>query len=304
MNFNNKTQNISVSFDPDFINMLKNFKSKHSNIQSSANYLNGSTGKLNNSIDNLPSQNKRPSFNGTVDPIKSVEDIQAVKEYFLNQPIRCKTNHTNIRNYTLFVFTINCSRRIGDVLKLKIKDVLNKDMTFKNYIGENQSIGIQEQKTKKLIRIPINEASKEALQMYFNTLTTINFDDPIFKSPKEKNIIQAQSNYNKALLTGDLGKIKYAKDRLDIAINFTHSLEPRSVSKILKDMSRDIGLEAKGININTHSMRKTGAYHLYNKSHDIEAVAKLLNHTKSEVSKRYIGINQDEIDTNVLNLNL
>lgn len=305
-NQNNTTEITSASLSPELLTYMQELKilqNKSIFKQPHIIHSEGSINDLKQIEDKLPIQNKK-GLNGTTDPIKDSKDIEAAKAYFLNQPLRYKNNQTNIRNYALFVFTINCARRIGDVLKLKIKDVLNEDMTFKHYIGEKQSIGIQEQKTKKTIRIPINQSAQEALLMYFNTLTEINFNDPIFKSRKSKDINKAKNEYIKALSIGDKNKIKYTKDRLDVAINFTHSLEPKAVSTILKKMSKEIGLDKKGININTHSMRKTKAYHIYQQTHNLETVSKLLNHSKSNVTKRYIGIDQEEIDDVVCSINL
>lgn len=284
---------IAVSFASEFFNSLYQIKIKNVIYQSKQPEC--STINSKQTTDKLPIPKKK-GYNGTVDPIKDINDIEAAKAYFLNKPARHKNNPTNIRNYALFVLGINCARRIGDILQLKIRDVLNEDMSFKYYIGENQSVGIEEQKTKKTIRIKLNDAAKDALKMYFDALPEINFDDPIFKSGKSKNINQARNNYEQALASGNKKKIKYAKERLDIAINFTNSLEPRSVSTIIKEMSREIGLDKKGININTHSMRKTKAYHVYKKEGDIERVLKLLNHSKVNISRRYIGIDQEEID--------
>ena len=49
-----------------------------------------------------------------VEPIRNTEDIQAMKDYLRNW---------NERNYILFLFGINSGLRIGDILKLKVKDV-------------------------------------------------------------------------------------------------------------------------------------------------------------------------------------
>lgn len=243
---------------------------------------------------------KKHSFNTTVDPIKEQSQIKAAKQYFLNQPQRYKNNPINIRNYTLFVFTINCARRIGDILKLNIGDILNDDFTFRYYIGKNQSIGIVEQKTSKTIRVPLNNDAKEALQMYFNTMSKIDLSAPLFKSRVSKDINKAQQEYNKAFLTNDENKIDYKKQRLDIAINFTHTLEPRSVSKIIKTMSREIGLDKQGLNINTHSMRKTCVHFIYRMTKDLELCRIILNHSKIETTRRYLGINQDEINAAIM----
>ena len=49
-----------------------------------------------------------------VDPIRDKDDIQAMKEYL---------REWNERNYLLFLFGINSGLRVGDILKIRVKDV-------------------------------------------------------------------------------------------------------------------------------------------------------------------------------------
>lgn len=48
--------------------------------------------------------------------------------------------------------------------------------------------------------------------------------------------------------------------------------------------------------IGTHTMRKTLGYHMYQQSHDIELVRKILNQTDEKSTRRYIGIDQEMVD--------
>ena len=45
-----------------------------------------------------------------------------------------------------------------------------------------------------------------------------------------------------------------------------------------------------GISLSTHTIRKTTAYHLYERTNDISLVMKLLNHSSEAVTLRYLGI--------------
>lgn len=56
---------------------------------------------------------------GTTQPIKSKDDIQRLKDYFLQRG--------EIRNYTMITLALNTSLRIGDLLSLRWKDVYNFD---------------------------------------------------------------------------------------------------------------------------------------------------------------------------------
>jgi len=62
--------------------------------------------------------------------------------------------------------------------------------------------------------------------------------------------------------------------------------------KILNRAAKNIGLEE----IATHTMRKTFGYHFYKKTGDIAMLQEIFNHSAPSVTKRYIGITQDEID--------
>ena len=63
-----------------------------------------------------------------VDPIRDKDDIQAMKEYL---------REWNERNYLLFLFGINSGLRVGDILRIRVKDV------------QGWYIKIKEQKTGK-----------------------------------------------------------------------------------------------------------------------------------------------------------
>lgn len=48
--------------------------------------------------------------------------------------------------------------------------------------------------------------------------------------------------------------------------------------------------------IGTHTLRKTFGYHFYKKTKDVAMLQDIFNHSAPVVTKRYIGITQDEID--------
>ncbi|QJC92671.1 putative bacteriophage integrase [Bacillus velezensis] len=53
-----------------------------------------------------------------VQPIRSLEKIQEVKQYLMKK---------SDRDYFLFIFGMNSALRISDVLPLRVRDVRNKD---------------------------------------------------------------------------------------------------------------------------------------------------------------------------------
>lgn len=48
--------------------------------------------------------------------------------------------------------------------------------------------------------------------------------------------------------------------------------------------------------IGTHTMRKTFGYHHYKRNKDVAKLQEIFNHSAPSITKRYIGIRQDEID--------
>lgn len=56
--------------------------------------------------------------------------------------------------------------------------------------------------------------------------------------------------------------------------------------------------------IGTHTMRKTFGYHYYKRTKDIVSLQMLFNHSSPAVTKRYIGITQDELDDSLAEFRL
>lgn len=74
---------------------------------------------------------------------------------------------------------------------------------------------------------------------------------------------------------------------------FQNRLDRNAAYRIINNACLEIGLE---VNVGTHSLRKTFGYHHYQKFKDIAMLQKIFNHSTPEVTLRYIGIEQDEID--------
>lgn len=191
-----------------------------------------------------------------VEPIKNVKDIMKVKQYLLGK--------ANKRDYMLFVVGINVGLRAGDLLKLKIKDIMEDNKIV-------DSVTIIEEKTDKKRTFELNKSAKEAISLYISTLKDIDEDSYLFKSRKG-----------------------------------TGSLTVESAHKIIKTTLRDLNIKG---NYGTHTLRKTFAYHCYiNNIKDnptiINTLQRMLNHSSSAVTLRYIGITK-EVITDVYNsLNL
>lgn len=110
----------------------------------------------------------------TSEPLRTKDDIQKMKTYFLE--------NRRYRDYALFVLGVNTALRIGDLLRLTWKDI----MDFKT--GQiNDHLTLIEQKTQKKNTVLLNIATKEALSILNSSLIHVEPDDYIFKSNRGKN---------------------------------------------------------------------------------------------------------------------
>ena len=107
---------------------------------------------------------------GTTQPIRNLQDIQRMKNYFLEKG--------QIRNYTMITLALNTSLRISDLLHLKWSNVYWFEREeFREHIR------IVEQKTHKSTQIFINQEARHALSLLKNAKKGgIGEDDYIFKS--------------------------------------------------------------------------------------------------------------------------
>ncbi len=173
-----------------------------------------------------------------VEPIRDREKINYVK--------RILKEH-GTRDYLLFLMGINSGLRISDILKLKVKDVLNK-----NYIE------IKEQKTGKYKRFPITDSFKTELDEY---LIGKNPEGWLFYSQRGGKAITRIQAY-----------------------------------RIINNACFQAGIEER---VGTHTLRKTFGYHFYQENKDVALLQSILNHSAPCVTLRYIGINQDLIDSSL-----
>lgn len=112
-----------------------------------------------------------------VEPIRDKKKIQEIKKILRNSK--------NWRDYVLFVLGMNFGLRIGDLLKIQIKDIVNSDGKIKD------TFEIVEQKTKKRNVIKINHVAKEALELLF--------DKTNLADNKNNYLIFNKRNYSKSI---------------------------------------------------------------------------------------------------------
>lgn len=199
-------------------------------------------------------RNKTP-----VEPIRSLDDIERIKQYFLTTKGH---GNTRIRNYAYFVLSLNVARRCGDIVKLRVCDVLNADGSFKSHL-----IFDHEQKTGKRSMIVLNSKSTEALKLYFDTLKEYKMSDWLF--PKLNDPLKHMS------VDGMRRMLQRTVEALHIDMRIgTHSLRKTMPYHIISNSTN---------------------------TEDEVMVSQLLKHSSVKTTYHYIGRSQTEIDQMVEN---
>ncbi len=210
------------------------------------------------------------SIDRFVEPIREKADVARVASYLLERAKEAKSpNKKNAayRDWLLYVVGVNVGLRVSDLTKLTWDHILNPDMkTFRQYDPHNK----KEKKTDKLKTIYINDAMKDAFALYLSKTGVVP------KSGEEEYIFTV--NY----------KRKDGK---------CHTISTAAVEKMVKRATKACSLKG---NYNTHSLRKTYAYHKfmqYQAEGDPLALEKVqydLNHYNSRDTLRYLGITRNE----------
>lgn len=125
---------------------------------------------------------------------------------------------------------------------------------------------IKEQKTGKRNRIAINEKAREAMQMYFNE-----------RNPAEDEFIFSKR---------------------------TNPYKPLSRSQAYRIIKDDANHTTSEEAVSCHSLRKTFGYFAWQEGVQPALLMDVFNHSSYAITKRYLGIEQDEKDLVYLNINI
>ena len=93
----------------------------------------------------------------------------------------------------------------------------------------------------------------------------------------------------------------YPEDWLFNSKKGNHSITRIQAYRIISRACRKAGITNK---IGTHTLRKTFGYHFYQEKKDVALLQTIFNHSTPTVTLRYIGINQDMIDSNLKSFSL
>ena len=158
------------------------------------------------------------------------------------------------RNYTVFQVGKATLLRVSDVLALKYDDVFASDGSIQSHVL------IHDKKTGKPNELYLEPVSND-LKVYYNWLDSNGIHSEwLFPSLKKQNI------------------------GTDTHIN------ERQFYRIMQRVGDLLGIDYLG----THTMRKTGAYMVYQQSgHDIALVMDLLNHSSQKMTLKYLGLDRE-----------
>lgn len=112
-----------------------------------------------------------------VEPIRSKIKIKQMYRYLKG---------TDARYAVLFKVGINTGLRISDIIKLRVDDICNHDMSFRKHLV------LVEQKTKKNKMILLNETARACLKQYIAG-SALSGDDYLFYSRKGGHIGRVQA---------------------------------------------------------------------------------------------------------------
>lgn len=99
---------------------------------------------------------------------------------------------------------------------------------------------------------------------------------------------------NIGMLRNEIDRYTEGKDKSDYLFKSQKGskLTTTQVYRILSSAGDFIGRD----DIGTHTMRKTFGYHHYKRYKDVAILQEIFNHSAPSITKRYIGIRQDEIN--------
>lgn len=119
------------------------------------------------------------------EPIRSQEDILKIRHFLLNN----SKQNVALRNNMLFTVGISVGIRGNDLIRLKIRDVLDDN-------GEIvKELTVFESKTSKMNHPMLNEEARKSIRDYIDSLDEYDDDDYLFKA-QGKNEPFKRSNFH------------------------------------------------------------------------------------------------------------
>lgn len=173
-----------------------------------------------------------------------------------------------IREYLSWKGKINFLEFInfGCNVALRISDLSN--LTFQDIDEKNWKLELIEKKTKKKRTIKLNKTCQKAIKNLKNFYIALGYD--INKGYLFKSLSPYQKKY-----------------KLDIPY------KTNGVSKEFKKIEEFLNISYP---IGSHSLRKTWGKNVYEKTRNIALIMQAFNHSSPQITLRYIGIEEEDIN--------
>lgn len=181
------------------------------------------------------------------------------------QPIRSKQLLHDFKDYYLIKqpnFRNYTLILIGLNTALRINDILHLtwgDVYCTEHSRFYTHLLITEKKTGKETRILINRELQKTLQSYRNTLSSVTDTDYLFSSPRKT----------------------------------ASPLSRYQAYRIVRRAAEQVGIEDI---VRCHSLRKTFGYHAWKMGTPPALLMEIYNHSSFQITKHYLGIEQDDKD--------
>lgn len=156
---------------------------------------------------------------------------------------------------------------VGLNIALRITDLLN--LTWADVMKGKRfkTLKLKEGKTKKDRNIKLNRTAQKALSELLESIGAYSTGDYIFRSREGNN---------------------------------SHITRQQALN-ILKNAADAVSIKE---NVGTHTLRKTWGYHAWKNGFSPALIMETLNHSNLSVTKRYLGIRQDDINDLYDSLNI
>lgn len=194
---------------------------------------------------------------------EEIADMIEVFDRHIEESANNEQRQIACRNKLLFIIGINVGIRGSDLRTLKWNFFFDKQedgtMKFKKlYVLQP----MKQRKQKKFVKLFFNQTVQTAINNYISEYPIENYDDYLFYSRK-----------------GD------------------EPINVKSLWRIIKDAASEAGIEQ---NIGSHSLRKTWGFWCWhqaeNKDKALVTLQQCFNHSSTQVTMRYIGLLDEEIE--------
>ena len=210
--------------------------------------------------------NKVAGKDAEVYAFRTKEEIAAMLRVFdrhIEEAANSDQRKSACRNKLLFLIGINVGIRASDLRTLKWSFFFNRQddgtLKFKNFYVLQP---MKQRKQKKFVKLFFNQTVQIAINNYISEYPIEELDDYLFLSRQGNEPITVQSLWN-----------------------------------IIKGTSAEAGIEQ---NIGSHSLRKSFGFWCWHQAEDknkaLVILQQIFNHSSTQVTAKYIGILDDEIE--------